>query len=239
MSLLRSRATSSVAAALVVALSLAVSGCSKSDGPTADEKTPEEVVALAKQTLDDTSGLHLTLSTKDLPDGVTGVAGAEGDATDAPAFDGKITVALAGNEFDVPVVAVDDKVYAQIPLTPGWSDVDPGDYGAPDPAQLVNADGGFSTMLASTKGLEKGSTVRGGPNNDEILTEYTGTVPGSSMKAIIPSASGDSFDTTYLITDGGELRSARLTGVFYPDSDSMTYTVEFDHYGSTKAIAAP
>ncbi|MCW2842093.1 MAG: LppX LprAFG lipoprotein, partial [Nocardioides sp.] len=40
-------------------------------------------------------------------------------------------------------------------------------------------------------------------------------------------------------SDSGELREARLTGVFYPDSDSMTYTIGFDDYGTEKDISAP
>jgi len=218
---------------------LGLSGCSGSDEPVSEGKTPEEVMALAKQTLDETSGLTLSLSTDNLPDGVTGIAGADGVATDAPAFDGTIKVVLSGTTFDVPVIAVDGKVYARIPLTPGWSDIDPADYKAPDPAQLATPDNGFSAMLAATEDLEEGDSVRGGVDNNEILTEYTGTVPGDAMTSIIPSASGASFDAAYLVTDDGELRQATLTGVFYPDSPEMTYTVDFEAYGTTREIKAP
>jgi len=37
----------------------------------------------------------------------------------------------------------------------------------------------------------------------------------------------------------GELREAVLTGVFYPNTDSMTYTIGFEDYGTEKKIAAP
>ena len=67
-----------------------------------------------------------------------------------------------------------------------------------------------------------------------------GHVPSFSggFANIIPTASGD-FDATYTITDDGELREATLTGVFYEDSESMTYTVTFDDYGTEKDITAP
>jgi lipoprotein LprG len=234
----KSRALAAPAVLAVIA-GLTLGGCSKSDKPVNDGKSPEEVIALAKKNLDETSGLNLKLSTDNLPDGVTGIAGADGVTTSAPAFEGTITVVLSGKSFDVPVVAVDDKVYAQIPLVPGWSDIDPADYSAPDPAQLVTPDHGFSSMLTATEDLEEGDSVRGGADNNEILTEYTGTVPGDTMTSIIPSAQGDSFATKYLITDSGELREAELTGVFYPDSPEMTYTVEFEDYGTTKEIKAP
>jgi lipoprotein LprG len=41
------------------------------------------------------------------------------------------------------------------------------------------------------------------------------------------------------VSDDGELREAELTGVFYKNSDPMTYTVTFDDYGTEKDITAP
>lgn len=222
-------------AAAAAALLLSTTACSGSGG---SGLPADEAISTAKKTLDDTSGLTLTLHTDDLPDGVTGIEDAQGVATHAPAFDGTITVNLSGQAFEVPVVAVDDKVYVQLPLTPGWQDIDPAEYGAPDPAQLMNPDHGFSTLLAETTGVEKGDSVRGGQDNKEVLTEYSGTVSGDVVQNIIPTASGD-FDVTYQITNDGELREAELTGVFYADSDSMSYTVTFEDYGTEKDITAP
>ncbi|MDF1603178.1 LppX_LprAFG lipoprotein [Nocardioides sp. YIM 152315] len=230
--------TTLLPAALVAGLlALSLSACGGDDGGEAD-RSPEEALAAAKQTLDDTSGVALTLSTDDLPDGVTGVEKAEGVGTHAPAFDGTITVVLSGQAFEVPVVAVDGKVHVQLPLTTGWQDIDPAEYGAPDPAQLMSPDAGFSSLLDATEDLEAGESVRGGEDNKEVLTEYTGTVSADVVKNVIPTATGD-FDATYTITDDGELRSADLTGVFYEDADSMTYTVTFDDYGTEQDITAP
>ncbi|MCB0905632.1 MAG: LppX_LprAFG lipoprotein [Nocardioidaceae bacterium] len=227
-----------LATLLVALVALTTASCSNDKGVGAD-KSPEEVMKLAQSKLDDTSGLELSLTTKDLPDGVTGLVDATGTATNAPAFDGTITVVIAGTDVPVPVIAVDGMVFAKIPLTIGWSDVDPEDYGAPDPAALVAPGTGFSALLPQTTDLEKGSTARGGKDNNEILTVYTGKVPGDAMKSVIPSASGDTFDATYEVADNGELRGARFTGVFYPGSASMTYSVTFDAYGTTKDITAP
>ena len=113
-----------------------VVGCSGDDDTPADEPTPEEVLAEAQTTLDETSGLSINLTTEDLPDGVQGIAGATGVGTNAPAFEGDLEVVLAGTTFDVPVIAVDESVYAQLPLTKGYQDIDP-EYDAPDPAGLV------------------------------------------------------------------------------------------------------
>lgn len=226
-----------LAALAGLSLVIALSGCSGEDA--AEETTsPADTMAAAKAHLDETSGVQIDLSTEDLPDGVDGVVAASGVGTHAPAFEGEITVVLMGAQFDVPVISVGDTVYAQVPLTFGWSDIDPAEYGAPDPAALISPEDGFSSLLTSTDDLAKGESVRGGENNDEILTEFTGTVAGEEMANIIPSAAG-TFDVSYTITGDDELRAMSMTGVFYPDSEPMTYAVEFTDYGIEKEIVAP
>jgi lipoprotein LprG len=227
-----------LAAALVGVLLLVLASCSGGGSSSATVRPPREVLAAAKKKLDTTSGVRIRLSTKDLPQGTTGLTKADGTGIHPPAFDGTISVSLSGNTFEVPVVAVNDKVYVQLPLTSGFQDVNPKAYGAPDPAQLMSADAGFSSLLTSTKGLTKGKSVRGGSDNAEILTPYSGTVPDTAVKNVIPTAKGD-FDATYTVDASGRLREAQLTGTFYPGSASMTYTVTFDRYGSTKKITAP
>ena len=228
------------AAALVLALTPALVGCSGSDdsGSKAEDQTPEQVLATAQQKLTETSGVQLSLTTDDLPDGINAIQKAVGVATDAPAFDGKLTVLLSGQAFEVPVIAVDDVVCAQIPLTPGWSDVDPVDYGAPDPAGFLSPDDGFAAILGASTGLTKGTSIRGGANNDEILTTYSGSVAGDVVAKVIPGSSGD-FELSAQITEDDELRQLALTGVFYKGATANTYTVGFDDYGTTKDVQAP
>lgn len=221
---------------VVIALTLGTAACSSDSA--ADLGDPATVLKTAQQKLEDTSGVVLTLTTEDLPDGVQGVEGASGTVTDAPAFDGTLTAVTSAGSFPVPIKAVGGTVYAQIPLTIGWSDVDPGDYGAPDPALLISADHGIPAILAATTDVEKGDEVRGGKDNKEVLTTYTGTVPASAAANLIPGASG-SFDATYGITPDGELRTASLTGVFYSGKPAMTYTMTVDDYGTSKDITAP
>ncbi len=236
-------------AAIAVLTTLGLSACSDDGGGVTENKSADvdddgdvsgqEVLELARTTFDETSGVSLSLTTDDLPDGVDGLVTAEGVATHAPAFEGVATVSLSGSPFNVdPLVAVDGKVFASIPGVPITQEIDPAEYGAPDPAQLMDTEEGFSSILTETEGLEEGETVRGGDNNEEVLTEYTGTVAGSVVENIIPSAEGD-FDVTYTVAENGELREAKLTGVFYPDSDEMTYTVGIDDYGTEKDISEP
>lgn len=228
------------ATALVVGVTLltsftACSGDKESvkDNPEVEGEQPEDVLAFAKKTLDDTPGLQISIVTEDLPEDASGFTTAKGVATHQPAFDGSITV--AGNE--VPIVAVDDKVYANL-LGTGFDVVDPAAFNAPDPARLITPDEGFSKILAETADLEEGETVRGGKNNDETLVEYTGVVPGDVASSIIPSASGD-FDATYAIAENGEVRTVELTGQFYLDADPNTYTLTFTDYGTDEKVSAP
>ncbi len=83
------------------------------------------------------------------------------------------------------MIAVDDMVYAQIPFTPGWDTVNPKEYGAPDPSTLTRRRR-LSGLLGMTESIETGESVRGGADNDEVLTTYTGTVPGDAMESVIP-----------------------------------------------------
>lgn len=226
--------------AAAVLLSLpALTACSGgAEGGGESEVSPEEVLADAATTLTETSGVALTLSTDALPEGVSGITRAVGTITNAPAFEGSITVVFAGQTVDVPVVAVDDTVFAKLPFTQAYDKVNPKEYGAPDPSGLIGEDG-FAGLLGLTESPEAGESVRGGADNSEILTTYSGTVPGDAMDAIIPSSSGDTFDVEWQVSDTGELRKATLTGVFYPRAEPMTYTVDFADYGTEKDITAP
>jgi lipoprotein LprG len=223
---------------LVVVLGVALGATACGSKSASDIGDPATVIKTAQQKLEDTPGVTLTLTTDDLPDGVQGVQGASGTVTDAPAFDGTLTAVISAGSFPVPIKAVDGKVYAKIPLTFGWSEVNPGDYGAPDPAQLISADQGIPAILAATTDVKKGDDVRGGKDNKEVLTTYTGTVPASAAAHLIPGASG-SFDATYGITPDCELRTASLTGAFYSGKPDMTYTMTVDDYGTSKDITAP
>jgi lipoprotein LprG len=231
----RPRGLRALAPLIVAALLLTSCSSGKSEEKKA---TPEQTMATAKKLLDETSGVKVTLSSQGLPDSVNGVAGAEGVGNSTAGFKGSIGVTLNGSAFDVPVVATGGKVWAQIPLTTGWSDIDPADYNAPDPAALLSADAGFSSLLTATTELAAGESVRGGSDNSEILTSYTGKLDEVTMSTIIPTATG-TFDATYTVGDDDRVREMELTGVFYPDTDPMTYTVEFGTYDIALDITAP
>jgi lipoprotein LprG len=232
-----------LAAPLVLVLGLGLTGCSGDDddgGSGEDEPTPEEVLEAAKTTLDETSGVNITLATDDLPGSVTGITSAEGTGVHPSAFQGTFKLSVNGLPAEAEVIAVDGTTYAKNSLLlPDWTPIDPADYGAPDPAKLMDPDGGFSGLLAAAEDVEAGESVRGGEDNKEILTEYTGTISSDAVEALIPTAEGD-FSFTYTISDDDELREAVIEGAFYgEDEGDVTYTLTLDDYGTEKEITAP
>ena len=105
--------------------------------------------------------------------------------THDPAFKGDVKVLFQGFPAELPVTAVDGKVYAKLPFSAKIAVIDPADYGVPDPADFADPENGLSSLLTEIKDLKKGKETRGG---DQILTTYTGTLPGAAVKKIIPSA---------------------------------------------------
>lgn len=225
---------------LVVALAVGGAGCSDEKKPGAPGEDPTKVIAAAKAKLDETSGVNISLKTDDVPSGVkAGIKSATGVGLHPSAFEGDFELIVSGFQAAAEVIAVDGVTYAKNTLLlPDWTPIDPDDYGAPDPATLMEPDQGFSGLLASFTDVEEGDSVRGGADNKEIFTEYTGTLPASAVEALIPTATGD-FDAVLTISDAGELRRAEITGVFYEGADALTYTLTLDDYGTTKEITAP
>lgn len=226
---------------LLVALLLAalapytLASCSKGGS---DQPTPHEALAAAKRTLDQTSGVHLSLSTDKLPPGVSGLLSADGVATHAPAFKGTIKVAAGGITADAKVVSTGGAVYAVLPFTTKYTKINPKDYGAPDPASLMDPAHGLSTLLVAAKDVTAGKQQRDGK---QVVRTYTGTIPGARVAAIIPSADASSrFDATFQVgEDDHRLHQVVLTGPFYPQGGDVTYTVTFDQYGLHPHITAP
>ena len=227
------RATPLVCGVLVALVSL--SGCSSQSATP--PQSPRQVLDAAKQKLDRTSGVQIRLAVTNLPNGTSGLVAARGVGTHAPAFQGTIKVSAAGVTADVAVVALKGVVYAQLPFTTSFSQINPADYSAPDPAALLSEQGGLSSLLTSTTGLTEGKQTRQG---EQVLTSYRGTVPGKAVSTVLPSAAaGKPFQATYDVDSDGRLSQAVITGPFYPQAPKVTYTISFDRYGVRPQIKAP
>lgn len=225
----------------VVALSaaaVALGGCTDSaPKPDVTAPTPAQQLAAAKAAVDRATSMHLVLESKNLPQGVTGVVGADGVGAHPPAFKGTFKVTAQGTQASVDVVAVEGRVYTKLPFTSIFVDVDPKSLGAPDPASLFAPDTGVTSLLTATQNPAKGPATRKG---SEVLTTITGTLAGAKIAdlLLVGDRSG-TFTATYGITEpGGELRSVDLVGPFYPAAAS-TYTVTLDKYGEPVDIKKP
>jgi lipoprotein LprG len=234
----RLRARRAALSGALLALVLPLAACGGDDsGADSDEPTAQEVLAEAKQKFDDAESVRLTLSTDSEPTSGDAVLGADGTLTQQPAFEGEVKVLLAGFTADVPVVSVDDKVYAKLPLTPRYTQIDPAEYGAPDPADFADTEAGVSALLTRLEGVEKGKDVREG---GKILSTYTGTLSGDLVKPIIPSASAKgSYDTTVGIDRDGYISTLEVTGEFFSGGGDETYQLSLDDYGRSVTITKP
>jgi lipoprotein LprG len=226
-----------LAGLVAVLLAGLAAGCTGGSGDSA-AALGDRLVA-AKRTLDQAASIDLTLRTERLPPGVDGITEATGVATHAPAFRGKITVA-AGGLFDgqqVEVVAVDGDVYAQTPFSSSYLRVDPADFNAPDPATLLDPDTGLSTLLSEATDLSEAGQERAGEN---VLTAVEGTVAGSVVSRVFPSASpGRPFEVSFWLDDSDRLRRVAVTGPFYAGSPPVTYNLTVQASDRPVKITAP
>ena len=207
--------------AVVVALVPALlAGCTGSGGSSDDP------LASAQQELEETSGVQLTMSTDRVPQGSDGFLRLEGTATNAPAFDGKVKIYVNDLTDTLPMVAVDGAVYAQLPYTDVFAEVEPADYGTPDPAELMDPGHGIAGWLAETQDVEE--------NDGEV----TGRIPGRVIAELFETAErGGTFEATYTLEDD-RLQRAVVTGPFYEGKDT-TYTLDVSQYDVTEDITRP
>lgn len=225
------------ALALAAALALTFSGCSGGNKPKAEDKTLAPKLAKAKATLDGAETLTLSLATKSLPAGVTGLLSATGEGNHSPAFMGKVKVITGGVSISADVVAVDGTVYAKTGFSPLFLTIDPASLKAPDPAALIATSGGISDLLIKTTKLTDGGKTRDGST---VLTSIKGNLSGDTVKSLVPSADpSKSFTVAYRLTDNGELRDATITGPFYPTSGNITYTVKVSTSDTPVIIKKP
>lgn len=235
--------TSTRVAATVLSALVAVGGLTACSGDKGGSDTPSWSTAgkKAKDLLDATSGVEVSLSTGDDP-GVDYLSAASGTIiAKPPAFEGEVNGKVAGfSVSNVPVISVGGTLWINHVALGGWSDrFQPDQLCAPDPAKLLDPATGVSSVLTSSTGVKAGKSERGGKDNKEIFHTYSGTATGDAIRKILPCAEGNDFDATYRIDDKGYLRTARLSGTFFPDSDPVTYSIDITKYDVTKTITAP
>jgi lipoprotein LprG len=226
--------------AAVLATALALAGCSGSgdgdDGGQA-ELSPAQALDAARDRLVSSPAVGFTLESAGLPGKAVGVSAAKGTGLfTPPSFKGTLNATIRGVTGTVDVIAVEQDVYMKF-FTPTYAEIDPADYGAPNPAQLFNTATGVTSLVDKTSDPARGGKERDG---SDVLDTFTGTVPGAAVADlfVIGDRSG-TFDITYGVTDTDqELRKVVLEGPFYAGS-TATYTLHLKRLAEPVAIARP
>jgi lipoprotein LprG len=212
-----------------------VAGCSSQ--PATEGRSVDEVLTAAKDNFDEAASVHLTLATSSTPSGGNGVLGADGTLTHQPAFQGRVGARRGGFSAEVPVISVDGEVRAKLPLTTSYQVIDPAEYGAPDPADFADPDSGISGLLVKLEDPSRGAAIRQG---DQVLTTFTGTLLGTYVDPIIPSADAKGvYDTEIGISEDDQITTLRVTGEFFSGGGDETYDMTFDAYGEAVTVTAP
>jgi ABC-type amino acid transport substrate-binding protein len=221
-----------LALALLAAPVLAACGSGEAEESAAD------LLARARTTLDDTPSLHFVLDSEGAPATGQGLVGGEGDVARPASFSGTLSVRAMGSALDLAVVSVDGTVYAQLPFSPGFTVVDPAQFGVGDPGALLDPDTGISRLLTSAEDPQLGEEKR---VDGEAVREVTAELPGDLVEQVLTSQDPAQPVQALLsvATDSGELRRVELTGPFFAAGQDATYTLQLSDFGADVEITAP
>ena len=217
-----------------VTMVLGLTGCAGGTG-AAD---PEATLSAAHDSFASASSVTIALTSEDVPKNSEGVTAAEGvgafDAT-TPKFKGTVTGKLQGVAGDFDVIAIGDEMWFKF-FTPDYLPLDVVATGVLNPATLFNPSTGLPALLEQTTEIAAGEQQRDG---DVVLDIITGKLSGDLVSSLLKLGEpGSTFDVTYGITADGELRTAVLTGEFFPGATS-TYTFVVTDYGTPVDIERP
>lgn len=226
-------------AAAALALT-ALAACSDDgDGGNGEETAadPQAQLDTAADLLNEASSVKFVVEGDELPDDGTVVVGGEGVAVPPSSFEGEIRIRAGALPATIKVVSVDGTLWAQLPLTSGFDEVDAEELGFGDPGLLIDPDHGVSQLLTSGTEVTAADQVRvDGEVYDQVESVLPGELVGEVLTIADPSAE---VDAVWAMDESGHLRQATLTGPFYDGGDEQTYTVSLDEYDEPAEISAP
>ena len=233
----RPSALLATAGPLGVALVVALSGCSD-DPAEAPQPSPTEQLAAAKVAFDTAKTVQLDLTSRDVPpreNGVTQAKGAGVISATQPKFQGTITGTIKGLAGTIDVIAIGADTYLKF-FTPDYKKTDFETLNAPNPAMFFDPATGISALLPQTANPKEDGRARAGT---EVLDKISGTLPGSSIEDLFHLGDGTgTYAVSYGLTDADQLRTATLTGPFFPGVQA-TYVVKLTDYGTPVEITSP
>lgn len=224
-------------ASSVTMAAVMLAGCSGGETPEA-KADPKTQLAAAKKVFDEAKFVGLTLSSKNVPkteNGVTGAVGTGAISATEPKFKGSVTATIKGVGGSAEVITIGDAAYMKF-FTPTYNPADLADLGAPNPSNFFDPAQGISQLLVETGNPVAGDKVRDGAT---VLQQFSGTLPGSRIKALFNLGDGaGEFTVTYGIAEGDKLQLAEMTGPFFAGTTS-TFTLRLKNYGTAVEITRP
>ena len=226
----------SLLAAVVVSGLVALTGCSGGDG--APTKAPAERLAAAKAAFDAGKSVTLDLTSRDVPATENGVTAAKGGGVIDPAepkFKGTITGTIQGVSGTVELISIGETAYLKF-FTPDYVETDLDTLNAPNPALFFDPAKGISSLLTEAANPKDAGRTRSG---SEVLTKITGTLPGQRIEDLFHLGDGTgTYDVSFGLTDADQLRTATLTGPFFPGT-TATYVLTLTDYGKPVEVTRP
>jgi lipoprotein LprG len=220
----------------VAGLALALTGCSGTDETPA--KPVAERLAAAKSAFDGATTVALDLTSRDVPPRENGVTAAKGsgviDASE-PKFAGTITGTIEGVAGTVDLICLGDTAYMKF-FTPDYVETDLTTLNAPNPALFFDPAKGISSLLTEAASPKADGQTRAG---SEVLDKVGGTLPGTRIEDLFHLGDGTgTFTVTFGLTAKDELRTASLTGPFFPGT-TATYVLTLTDYGKPVEVTRP
>lgn len=215
------------------AMSAALAACGQPEGNALTALTK------AKTLLDSTSSAHFTLSSSGArSDSSVTLLGGSGDIQRPDAFHGTLNVVIAGFTTSVAAVSTHGTFYIQNPLDQQFESANPSMYGFADPGRLMDTKTGLSSLMLKCTDVSEKNDDR---SNGELLHELSCTLPGVAVQALLTDAAPDQpvSATVGVAAGNGELRRVVLTGPFYSNTTSTTFTLVIDKYGENVTITPP
>jgi hypothetical protein len=196
------------------------------------------LLARAKDTVDAAPSAHFTITSSHVPPVSAALIGGEGSAARPGKFKGDLKVSLGGRTATVRVISAGGRVYAKLPFAARFEVTDPATFGFADPGKFMDPASGVSNLLVRATGPRLTDKRRIG---SDIVQQVKASIPGSVFKDLLASADPTTAvaATFSIVQSSTELRRAVVTGPFFVQGVTSTFTIDLDRYGEKVDIRAP
>ncbi|HET9071114.1 MAG TPA: LppX_LprAFG lipoprotein [Acidimicrobiales bacterium] len=222
-----------LAPAAVLAVAAACASCASSSRPSATALLGE-----ARTTLDKAPAVQFALTSSGVAGKGIDLVGGSGELARPQSLKGTFQVSASGLDVNVKVLAVGARFWAVLPFQTAYSRVSPGRFGLTDPAALLSAHHGLTSLLTDMAG-----TAHYQPSirlDGELLDVVSGTVAGSEIPVLPDANPSRPVRLTVAIDPAShQVRRVTLAGPFTQATRSAHYVVTLTGYGRHVRISPP